>query len=96
MVLTILLWYLLAINIVTFVIFAVDKARAVRGEWRIRESTLLLLALAGGSAGALLAMVVCRHKIRKAKFVVGVPAMLALQVAFAWVVMTEVGLLPLP
>lgn len=81
MALTMLSWYLLTINVVTFAVYAVDKARAIRGEWRVRESTLLALAAAGGSVGALLAMVVCRHKIRKARFAVGVPAMLILQVA---------------
>lgn len=81
MALTMLSWYLLTINVVTFAVYAVDKARAIRGEWRVRESTLLGLAAVGGSVGALLAMVVCRHKIRKARFAVGVPAMLILQVA---------------
>ena len=46
--------YLLVINVVTFVVFVVDKARAVRGAWRVREATLLGLSLAGGSVGGFL------------------------------------------
>lgn len=89
MVLTVFSWYLLAINVITFVVYAVDKARAIHGEWRVRESTLLCLAAAGGSAGALLAMVICRHKVRKARFAVGVPVMLTVQVTLIWMLLMK-------
>ena len=67
--------YLLGINVITFVGFGLDKGRAKAGKWRIPERTLLLLSLAGGSLGALAAMLLFRHKTRKAKFVVSVPVM---------------------
>lgn len=60
--------YLLIINAFTFGAFAIDKAAAENGRWRIKESTLLLLALAGGSLGALVAQQYLRHKTRKQPF----------------------------
>lgn len=72
---TVLIWYLSVINFITWVVYGLDKGRARAGKWRIPEKTLLLLALAGGSAGALAGMLLFRHKTRKAKFFVGVPVM---------------------
>lgn len=63
-----LLWYLGAINAATFVAFGIDKRRARLGVRRLRERTLHLLALAGGSAGAFVAMRCLRHKNRKPAF----------------------------
>lgn len=80
-----LLVYLLAFNLVAFVAFATDKSAAVRGAWRIPEKTLMLLATVGGSLGALLGMLLCRHKIRKPKFFIGVPVLLIVHIALiAW------------
>ena len=70
-----LMWYLIVINIVTWIAFGLDKWKAKSGKWRITERTLLLLALAGGSLGALAGMIMFRHKTRKAKFFISVPVM---------------------
>ncbi|MFL6845802.1 MAG: DUF1294 domain-containing protein [Allosphingosinicella sp.] len=59
---------LLVLNLVTIVHYWEDKRRAVAGAWRIPESTLLFLAMIGGSPGALLACRLFRHKIRKQPF----------------------------
>ena len=71
--------YLLLINIVTFVLYAIDKYKALTDKWRVREVTLLGFSFIGGAAGALLAMNICRHKIRNNLFSFGVPIMLFIQ-----------------
>lgn len=57
-----LLYYLIAINIVTFIVYGIDKVKAMKGKWRISEATLLLLAIIGGSVGAWLGMKTWHHK----------------------------------
>lgn len=77
--------YLACVNAAAFLAFAADKARAALGRFRIRETALLSLALAGGALGALAAMHLCRHKIRTPRFAWGVPVLLAVQCALlAW------------
>lgn len=83
MVSQLLLYYLLAINVVTLAVYIADKAKARRHAWRTPESTLLLLAAAGGSVGAMVAVFVVRHKSRHLKFRYGVPAILLAQIALA-------------
>lgn len=68
--------YILLINLITFGVFALDKKKAKKKQWRIPESTLLLLSLIGGSLGGLLAMKIVKHKTQKIKFVIGVPFLL--------------------
>lgn len=77
----ILLVYLLAINIITFATYGIDKMKAKRNKWRIPEATLLLLALCGGSLGAWAGMKVWHHKTKHLKFKYGVPAIILLQIA---------------
>ena len=60
-----------------------DKLRAVKGEWRISERSLFLLAAAGGSAGALAGMFLFRHKTKHMSFRIGLPLILLLQLAAA-------------
>ena len=72
---SILVWYLAVINFTTWAAYGLDKGRAKSGKWRIPERTLLLLALAGGSLGALAGMIMFRHKTRKPKFYISVPVM---------------------
>jgi uncharacterized membrane protein YsdA (DUF1294 family) len=57
-----LLYYLIAINIVTLIVYGIDKVKAMKGKWRISEATLLILAAIGGSIGALLGMKIWHHK----------------------------------
>ena len=75
----ILIIYFVGINLVTFLLYGVDKWKARKGRWRIPEDSLIWLAVAGGSIGALIAMWLFRHKTRHLKFILGIPAILLLQ-----------------
>lgn len=48
--------YLLIINVVTFALYGIDKWKAIHNKWRVREATLLITVLIGGSLGAFIAM----------------------------------------
>jgi len=74
-------WYLLIINFATFYLYWEDKRRAKKDKWRVKESTLLLVALVGGSFGALAAMYALRHKTQHFKFKVLVPIFFILHIA---------------
>lgn len=78
-----LLYYLAGINVAAFLIFGLDKWKAKTNQWRIPENTLMLLALAGGSVGALLGMRTWRHKTQHAKFKYGIPAIILVQIFLA-------------
>lgn len=79
---TIFLSYLALINLLAFAMYGIDKRRAIKNKWRIPEKTLLLAALFGGAMGALWAMILFHHKTRKAKFILTVPVLFFLQIAF--------------
>ena len=88
-----ILLLLVAVNLVSFSLYGLDKLKAKKGLWRIKESTLLLIAALGGSVGALLGMEVFRHKTKHWQFKVLVPVFLVLHIALAvWLVKS--GLLP--
>ena len=74
-----LLYYLLIINAAGFLLMLVDKWKAKKNRWRVRESTLLLVAALGGSVGCLIGMYLFRHKTRHLKFTLGIPLILAAQ-----------------
>ena len=80
---TVLLVWLAAVNVVTFAVYGIDKAKAKRGAWRVPERTLFLLPLLGGSLGALLGMKVFHHKTKHWYFVWGIPLILVAQIALA-------------
>ena len=75
-----LLYYLIVINVVTVLVYGIDKWKAKQGSWRISEATLLILAVIGGSIGALLGMKVWRHKTMHKKFKYGLPLILIIQI----------------
>lgn len=76
-----LAYYLLAINAVAFIMYGIDKYKAKKAKWRIRETTLLLLAVLGGSIGAWMGMKAWHHKTMHKKFKYGIPAILLIQIA---------------
>lgn len=75
-----LIIYLIVINLVAFLAMYVDKRKAKYGKWRIPEQTLFILALIGGSIGAIAGMYIFRHKTKKLRFSVGFPVILVLQI----------------
>ena len=83
----ILLIYLAVVNILTIIVFGVDKMNAKSNRQRVRIVTLLGLAYIGGSVGALIGMYGFHHKTKKAYFTVGVPLILLMQVVVLFYVM---------
>ena len=75
----IIIIYLVVINVVTFFMYGIDKWKARKAKWRIREAALLGLAVLGGSVGAWLGMRVWHHKTLHKKFRYGVPAIIIIQ-----------------
>ena len=73
--------YLAVINVVTFFMYGIDKWKAKKSKWRIRETALLGLAVLGGSIGAWLGMKVWHHKTQHKKFKYGLPAIIIVQLA---------------
>ena len=82
--LDIALQYLAVINVATFFTYGLDKWKAKRSKWRIREAALLTLAVLGGSIGAWLGMKVWHHKTQHKKFKVGIPIIIIVQALIIW------------
>ena len=79
----IILGYLLAVNITSFLLYGIDKYKAKKGRWRISEATLLLMAVIGGSIGAWGGMRIWHHKTMHKMFNYGIPVIIIFQVALA-------------
>lgn len=62
--------YLLIINIITFIIYGIDKYKSIKHKYRISESILIILAILGGALGAFLGMIIFHHKTKKKKFII--------------------------
>ena len=73
--------YLLVMNVVGFAVMGMDKYKAIKGKWRVPEKTLFLLSILGGSIGTWAGMYAFRHKTKHWYFVIGMPAILFLQIA---------------
>ncbi|WP_269524655.1 DUF1294 domain-containing protein [Coraliomargarita parva] len=88
--------YLLAISLITYLLYALDKRRAKTGGWRTPEATLHLLEAMGGWIAAFLAQQQFRHKTSKRPFlrmywlIVAVHQYLALELAFGWPILNTI------
>lgn len=82
-----LLYYLIVINVVALIMFAIDKINAVEHRNRIRIVSLLGIAFVGGSVGSLLAMYLFHHKTKKDYFSVGVPLIMVMQIILVFYLM---------
>ena len=88
----VLIYYLIGINVLTFLIYGIDKWKAKKDKWRVPEATLLMLAVLGGSIGALLGMSVFHHKTRHKKFIIGLPLILLAQIALSYLICSKTNL----
>ena len=79
-ILLVLIAALIVWNIVTFMMYSIDKRRASKGKWRIKESTLILVAFIMGGIGAFLGMTMLRHKTKHLKFRVLLPVALVFNI----------------
>ena len=86
----IILGYLLAVNIATFLLYGIDKYKAKKGKWRISEATLLMMAAIGGSIGAWAGMRLWHHKTMHKKFKYSIPIIIIMQVALAVYLLTNI------
>ena len=91
-----ILIYLIIINVVTLIVYGIDKYKAKHAKWRISEATLLLLAAIGGSIGAWCGMKVWHHKTMHKKFKYGVPTIFILQVVLAVWIISKMAQTPMP
>ena len=80
-ILILVLCWLVVTNIIAFAAMYSDKQRAIKGAWRIKEATLFMFAIIGGSLGANLGMQVFRHKTKHWYFVVFMPLILLVHIA---------------
>lgn len=82
--------YFLIINFIGFFSMKIDKERAKRGDWRIPEKTLFMIAALYGSVGISLGMKQFRHKTKHKSFVIGIPVMEMVQLILLIVAYTMV------
>ncbi|MGM9850032.1 MAG: DUF1294 domain-containing protein [Bacilli bacterium] len=75
-----MIYYLLIINIITFIIYGIDKYKSIKHKYRISENSLIILAILGGSLGAFFGMIIFHHKTKKKKFIILIPIILLLWV----------------
>ena len=75
--------YLIIINLITMLAMYIDKRKAKKARRRIPENTLFILVFLGGGIGGIAGMYAFRHKTKKAKFVVGFPAIVILEILLA-------------
>ena len=80
-------YYLIVINVVTFLVYGIDKWKAKQGSWRISEVSLLILAVIGGCIGALLGMKIWHHKTMHKKYKYGLPMILLAQIALIYLIL---------
>lgn len=75
----IIIGYVIVINVITLMMYSIDKWKAQHSKWRIPEATLLIMAAVGGSIGAWTGIKLFHHKTLHKKFKYGVPAIFLIQ-----------------
>ena len=82
--------YLLLMSLILFAFMGADKRRAKRRAWRVPERTLFWLAALGGGLGGVLGMLAFRHKTKHASFCIGIPFLMLLNFAAAYLLLRYV------
>ena len=72
--------YLIIINIISFLLFGIDKKRSIKKEYRISEYTLISISFLGGAIGSILGMIIFHHKTKKSKFIILIPIALLINI----------------
>ena len=75
----VVLAYFITVNVLSLVLFGIDKWKAKHDKWRISEATLLSVTAIGGSIGAWVGMKLWHHKTIHKKFKYGIPLVMVLQ-----------------
>lgn len=81
---TIIISFVMLVNLLTFILFTIDKIKAKQGKYRIPEKVLLGFTLLGGSIGSIVAMIIWRHKIAKRSFVVKMILIIIIQISLLY------------
>ena len=79
-------YYLIIINIITFIAYGIDKYKSIKHKYRISEKTLIMLSILGGPLGSLMGMIIFHHKTKKKKFIILVPLILLI---WTWIIISE-------
>ena len=80
--LSLLIVYIIAVNIIGFALMGNDKRRARKNAFRIPEATLFAFSIIGGSIGMLIGMYTFRHKTKHMTFKIGIPVIIFVQILF--------------
>ena len=84
-----LLYYLFIINALGWLFMLIDKYKAKKHAWRIPEATLMGMAILGGSLGAMIGMLMFRHKTKHLKFALGLPLIFVVQLTALFYLITR-------
>ena len=88
---TAILIYLIAVNVVAFILYGADKQKARKKKWRSSEKALLGIAVIGGSPGAILGMFVFHHKTKHWYFRYGLPLILVIQILVVLFILKKIA-----
>lgn len=91
-IITVILVCFVTINIAASAASIADKKKAIRGQRRISEKTLMLLGLFGGALGEYITMLKIRHKTRHKKFMIGLPLEIFLHIVLIILIVYKVAL----
>jgi uncharacterized membrane protein YsdA (DUF1294 family) len=80
-----ILYYLISINIITFLIYGIDKYKSINQKYRISEKALLLFGAIGGLVGAIIAMLIFRHKLKKTSYMMKFLSIIVIEVSVIFI-----------